>query len=63
MPNEDRVVERLRECGASSLEDLTRLPGMDWVTVFSIIDRLNRAGFVVLERNGSDYRVSLEKGA
>jgi DNA-binding MarR family transcriptional regulator len=63
MPNEDRVLERLRECGASSLEDLTRLPGMDWVTVFSIIDRLNRAGFVVLERNGSDYRVSLEKGA
>jgi predicted transcriptional regulator len=63
MPNEDRVVERLRECGASSLEDLTRLPGMDWVTVFSIIDRLNRAGFVVLEKKGADYRVSLEKGA
>jgi DNA-binding IclR family transcriptional regulator len=63
MPNEDRVLERLRECGASSLEDLTRLPGMDWVTVFSIIDRLNRAGFVVLEKKGADYRVSLEKGA
>lgn len=62
MPNEDRVLERLRECGASSLEDLTRLPGMDWVTVFSIIDRLNRAGFVVLEKKGADYRVSLEKG-
>ena len=62
MPNEDRVVQRLRECGAASLEDLTRLPGLDWVTVFSIIDRLNRTGFVVLNRNGTDYRVSLEKG-
>ena len=63
MPNEDRVVQRLRECGASSFEDLTRLPGLDWVTVFSIVDRLNRAGFVVLKKNGADYRVSLEKGA
>lgn len=62
MPNEDRVLQRLRECGASSFEDLTRLPGLDWVTVFSIVDRLNRAGFVVLKRNGNDYRVSLEKG-
>jgi hypothetical protein len=62
MPNEDRVVQRLRECGASSLEDLSRLPGLDWVTVFSIIDRLNRTGFVVLKRNGADYCVSLEKG-
>jgi len=60
--NEDRVVRRLRECGVSSFEDLTRLPGLDWVSVFSIVDRLNRAGFVVLERNGADYRVSLEKG-
>ncbi len=63
MPNEDRVLQRLRECGASSFEDLTRLPGLDWVTVFSIVDRLNRAGFVVLKKNGADYRVSLEKGA
>ena len=62
MSNEDRVVQRLRECGASSFEDLTRLPGLDWVTVFSIVDRLNRAGFVVLERNGADYLVSLERG-
>jgi predicted transcriptional regulator len=62
MPNEERVLQRLRECGASSFEDLTLLPGLDWVTVFSIVDRLNRAGFVVLKRNGTDYRVSLEKG-
>lgn len=62
MSNEDRVVQRLRERGASSLEDLSRLPGLDWVTVFSIVDRLSRAGFVVLERNGADYLVSLENG-
>lgn len=62
MSNEDCVIQRLRECGASSLEDLTRLPGLDWVTVFSIVDRLNRGGFVVLKRNGADYLVALEKG-
>ncbi|MBP0129014.1 MAG: hypothetical protein ITD35_03940 [Nitrospira sp.] len=52
MPNEDCVVRWLRECGASSIEDLLRLAGLDWVTVFSIIDRLNRAGSVVLEKTG-----------
>ena len=62
MSNEDCVVQRLRECGASSLEDLTQLSGLDWVTVFSVVDRLNRAGLVVLKRTGADYRVSLEKG-
>lgn len=62
MTSEDRVVQWLTERGASSLEDLTRLPGLDWVTVFSVVDRLNRAGLVVLKRTGADYRVSLEKG-
>ena len=61
MPNENRVVQLLRECGASSLDDLPRLTGLDWVTVFSIIDRFNRAGVVVLKKNGTDYRVSLER--
>lgn len=62
LSNENSVVQRLRECGASSFEDLTRLPGLDWVTVFSVVDRLNRTGLVVLTRTGADYRVSLEKG-
>jgi predicted transcriptional regulator len=61
MTNEGRVVWQLRECGASSLEDLTRLSGLDWVTVFSTVDRLNRAGVVTLKKDGADYRVSLEK--
>ncbi len=65
MPNEDCVVRRLRECGASSIEDLPRLAGLDWVTVFSIIDRLNRAGSVVLEKTGliiwCDWRKEYEQ--
>ena len=59
MPNEDCVVKQLRECGKSSLDDLPRLTGLDWATVFSIIDRLNRAGLVLLKRHESDYLVSL----
>jgi DNA-binding MarR family transcriptional regulator len=62
MPNEDRVVQQLRECGKSSLDDLPRMTGLDWGTVFSIIDRLSRAGFVLLKRHGADYLVSLENG-
>jgi len=62
LSNENSVVQLLRERGASSFEELTRLPGLDWVTVFSVIDRLNRTGRVVLKRTGADYRVSLEKG-
>jgi DNA-binding transcriptional ArsR family regulator len=62
MPNEDRIVKLLREYGASSFDDLTQLAGLDWVTAFSIIDRLSRAGLVILRREGTDYRVSLEKG-
>lgn len=62
LPNEHRVLQRLRESGDSSLEDLPRMTGLDWVTVFAIVDRLNRAGLVALEKIGADYRVSLEKG-
>ena len=62
MSNEDRIVKLLREFGASSLEDVTRLAGLDWVTAFSVIDRLSRAGSVVLRKHGADYRVSLERG-
>ena len=62
MPHEDRVVQQLRECGKSSLDNLPRLTGLDWSTVFSIVDRLNRAGFVLLKRHGADYLVSLENG-
>ncbi len=62
LSNENNVIQRLREYGASSFEDLTKLPGLDWVTVFSVVDRLNRRGLVVLNRTGADYRVSLEKG-
>lgn len=61
MPNEDRIVALLREYGASSLDDVSQLAGVDWVTAFSIIDRLSRAGSVVLRRQGADYRVSLER--
>ncbi len=61
MSKEACVVQRLRECGESSLEELTQLSSLDWATVFPIIDRFSRTGFVVLKRNGVDYRVALEK--
>jgi hypothetical protein len=62
MPNEDRLVTLLREYGARSFDDLTQLAGLDWVTAFSIIDRLSRDGSVILRKQGTDYRVSVEKG-
>ena len=62
MPHEDCVVQQLRQCGKSTLDDLPRLTGLEWGTVFSIIDRLNRACFVSLKRHGAEYLVSLENG-
>ena len=62
MPHEDCVVQQLRQCGKSTLDDLPRLTGLEWGTVFSIIDRLNRAGFVSLKRHEAEYLVSLENG-
>jgi DNA-binding IclR family transcriptional regulator len=62
MPNEDRIVKLLQKYGARSFDDLTQLAGLDWVTAFSIIDRLSRAGLVMLRKQGTEYRVSVEKG-
>ncbi len=61
-PNEDWVVQRLRACVASSLEDGPLVAGLDGVTACSIIDRPSRSGSVVLKKIGADYRVSSEQG-
>lgn len=57
---EKRVTRSLREYGTTSFEELPRLAGLDWVTVFSIVDRLARTGSVVLTKHGLEYRVALE---
>lgn len=61
MPNEDCVVQRLRERGTSSLENVPLLTRLDGVTTFAFIDRLSRTGSVVLKRNEAEYRVPWEQ--
>lgn len=61
MPNEDRVLHELDERGSCSLEDLPELVGLDWGAVFSVVDRLSRAGQVTLRRHGAGYLVSTVK--
>jgi len=42
----------------------SRFPAMSWSQIFLTIDRLSRAGFVSITRNGSgDYLVALNRAA
>lgn len=61
MRNEELILQQLRARGECSLEELPRLTGLDWATVFAVVDYLNRAGVVVLKKERSDYRVTLER--
>ena len=61
--DEERVLRSLRERGGSSVDELAWSVGLDWVPVLSIIDRLARAGSIVLTRHGADYHVSLGSNA
>jgi DNA-binding IclR family transcriptional regulator len=61
VPNEEVILRHLRARGECLLEELPRLTGLDWATVFAIVDHLNRAGLVVLKKERWDYRVIMER--
>lgn len=57
-----RLLEGLRMFGVGSFDDLASALGMDWITVFSSVDRLTRSGVVVLRRIGREYFVAVKEG-
>jgi hypothetical protein len=58
---ESAIRQELARVGACTLEELNeRLPYSSWNQVFSVVDRLSRAGTVTLQRpDASDYILSL----
>jgi hypothetical protein len=58
---ESAIHQELARAGACTLKELNeRLPYSSWNQVFAAVDRLNRAGAVILQRpNSSDYILSL----
>lgn len=60
---EASLLEVLKD--AQTMDQLaSRFPAMSWSQIFLTIDRLSRAGFVSITRNGSgDYLVALNRAA
>jgi hypothetical protein len=46
-----------------TIEEMSSIPGMSWVRVFSAVDRLSRSGVVSLRRIGLGYEVVYNRAA
>lgn len=53
----EKIIEALTKSGPLTIEEMSSIPGMSWVRVFSAVDRLSRIGAVSLRRVGLAYQV------
>ena len=51
------IIAALKKSGPLTIEEMSSIPGMSWVRVFSAVDRLSRCGAVSLRRVGLAYQV------
>jgi len=56
-PHRWKIIAALKKNGPLTIEDMSSMPGMSWVRVFSAVDRLSRLGAVSLCRVGLAYQV------
>ena len=54
---DEKIIAALKKSGPLTIEEMSSIPGMSWVRVFSAVDRLNRIGAVSLRRVGLAYQV------
>ncbi len=54
---DEKIIAALKKNGPLTIEDMSSMPGMSWVRVFSAVDRLSRLGAVSLCRVGLAYQV------
>jgi hypothetical protein len=54
---DEKIIAALKKSGPSTIEEMSSIPGMSWVRVFSAVDRLSRSGVVSLRRVGLGYQV------
>jgi len=61
MPIEEAIVEKLRENGPCSLDDVvTSIPNSSWGVIFAAVERMSRDGRLLLHQcSYSAYQVSL----
>jgi DNA-binding Lrp family transcriptional regulator len=58
---DEKIVAALKKNGPLTIEEMSSIPGMSWVRVFSAVDRLSRSGVVSLHRIGLGYQVVYNK--
>jgi len=54
---DEKIIAALKKNGPLTIEEMSSMPGMSWVRVFSAVDRLSRSGAVSLRRVGLVYQV------
>ena len=54
---DEKIIAALKKSGPLTIEEMSSIPGMSWVRVFSAVDRLSRLGVVSLRRIGLGYQV------
>ena len=55
---DEKIIAALKRSGPLTIEEMSSIPGMSWVLVFSAVDRLSRSGAVSLRRTGLAYQVA-----
>lgn len=58
---EEKLIASLKRKGPLTIEELSSQSGMSWAQMFAAVDRLSRAGAVMLRRIGSEYQVAYNK--
>lgn len=54
---DEKIIAVLKKNGPLTIEEMSSIPGMSCVRVFSAVDRLSRLGAVSLRRVGLAYQV------
>ena len=54
---DEKIIAALKKSGSLTIEEMSSIPGMSWVRVFSAVYRLSRIGAVSLCRIGLAYQV------
>ena len=55
---DEKLVAALKKRGPLTIEELSSQSRMSWAQMFASVDRLSRAGAVLLRRVGPEYQVA-----
>ncbi len=58
---DEKLVAELKRRGPLTIEELSSQSGLSWAQMFAAVDRLSRAGHVLLRRMGPEYLVAYHR--